>query len=93
MGDLSDKFGAPLLLTLTFAIIISFGKYKSPLYKEASRLADLNGPVPEKRNNGVTGPEEWGQVYNGLGLHYTSGSNPLKDLSSDQLKQYIKNHQ
>ncbi len=92
MSELSDKFGVPSLLILTVAIIISFGEYESLLYKEVSGLADLYGPNPEIRGNKVTEHEEWELVYRKLDLLYNKDtSNPLKDLSLDQLKQYLMN--
>lgn len=94
MGRLTNKFGVPLFLTIIGVVIISVGEYKSPLYQEMERIADLNGPVPELRGNGIPDPKEWEEVYAEFGLEYNpSFSIPVQDLTPKQMREYIINHQ
>ncbi len=94
MERLNAKFGVPLILTTIGVTIISFGEYKSPLHQEVERLADLNGPVPELRGNSLTNHEEWKEVYKKFGLKYNvNSSDPLHDLSIEQMREYMERHQ
>ncbi len=49
--------------------------------------------VADTDRNDATTDDEWAKVYREFGLPYNvHGSNPLEDLTSEQMKQYLANH-
>ena len=88
--SLKDKliYGAWLLVAVGSAAFVWVDDYK--IKKEKDELYNKISLTANTNKDNITNAKEWADVYGSLGLTYDMHySNPKKDLSLEQMREYL----